>query len=126
MLVLGVFCGKYMTDCQGEFPASWFGRAKLSPKGRDSASIISGSTPVSRFRCGAWIHPDDPRGWFQWYCRYYMGRRTPDEDVRQIKRWKAIRRHVSQLRRHCEPGDLTCRPRQRQALPHWAYDSRKV
>ena len=73
-----------------------------------------------------WIHSDDPRGWFQWYCRYYMGRRLSAEDRRQIKRWKAMRRHVRQIERHCEPGDLLCRARQRQALLHWAYDSRKI
>jgi hypothetical protein len=129
MLALGVFCGKYMTDCRKEFPASWFARAKLSSRGRDSSLNYFGvdaSQPLSMWRRKGWIHPDDPRGWFQWYCRYYMGRRMPDEDARQIKRWKAIRRHASQLRRHCEPGDPTCRPRQRQALLHWAYDSRRI
>jgi hypothetical protein len=129
MLQLGVFCGKYMTDCRKEFPASWFTRAKLSPDGRDCSLNFYGvdaSQPLSVWRKKGWIHPDDPRGWFQWYCRYYMGRRMPDEDRRQIKRWKAIRRHVGQVQAHCEPGDLTCRKRQRQALLHWAYDSRKI
>jgi hypothetical protein len=128
MLELGVFCGKYLTDCRKEFPASWFRRAKLSPKRRDCSLNYFGldaSQPLSVWRKKGWIHPDDPRGWFQWYCRYYLGRRGED-DARQIKRWKAIRRHVAQLRKHCEPGDQTCRPRQRQALLQWAYDSRKI
>ncbi len=129
MLQLGVFGGKYMTDCRKEFPKSWFTRAKLAPKGRDRSLNFFGvdaSQPLSVWRKKGWIHEDDPRGWFQWYCRYYMGRRMPDEDHRQIKRWKAIRRHVRQVERNCEPGDLTCRKRQRQALLHWAYDSRKI
>ena len=129
MLRLGVFCGKYMTDTRGEFPPSWFKRAKLAPGKRDCALNFFGvdaSQPLSVWRKKGWIYPDDPRGWFQWYCRYYMGRRLPDEDKRQIKRWKAIRRHVRQVERNCEPGDLFCRRRQRQALLHWAYDSRKI
>jgi hypothetical protein len=129
MLKLGVFGGKYMTDCRREFPRSWFAGARLSPGGRDSACNFFGvnaSQPLSEWKRKGWIHPDDPRGWFQWYCRYYMGRRLPDEDQRQIKRWKAIRRHVRQVQKYCEPGDLLCRRRQRQALLHWAYDSRRI
>jgi hypothetical protein len=129
MLRLGVFCGKYLTDCRREFPASWFARAKLAAGRRDCALNFFGvdaSQPLSEWRRKGWIHADDPRGWFQWYCRYYMGRRMPEEDARQIRRWKAIRRHVAQVRRHCEPGDLLCRRRQRQALLHWAYDSRNI
>jgi hypothetical protein len=129
MLALGVFCGKYMGDCRKEFPESWFMRARLSSSGRDRSLNYFGvdaSQPLSVWRKKGWIYPDDPRGWFQWYCRYYMGRRIPAEDARQIKRWKAIRRHVAQIKRHCEPADPTCRPRQRQALLHWAYDSRKI
>jgi hypothetical protein len=128
-LRLGVFGGKYMTDCRREFPKSWFAGAKLSPRGRDPARNFFGvdaSQPLSEWKRKGWIHPDDPRGWFQWYCRYYMGRRLPDEDRRQIKRWKALRRHVRQVQKYCEPGDLLCRRRQRQALLHWAYDSRKI
>ena len=129
MLRLGVFGGKYMTDCRREFPKSWFARAKLSPRGRDPSLNYFGvdaSQPLSEWRRKGWIHPDDPRGWFQWYCRYYLGRRMQDEDRRQIKRWKAMRRHVRQIERHCERGDVFCRPRQRQALLHWAYDSREI
>ena len=128
MLALGVFGGKYMTDCRDEFPASWFTRAKLSKAGQ-RASLncfgVNASQPLEVWRKKGWIHPDDPRGWFQWYCRYYSGRRHPD-DLRQIKRWRAVRRHVAQLKKHCARGDLSCRPRQRQALLHWAYDSRKI
>jgi hypothetical protein len=129
MLRLGVFCGKYMTDSREEFPASWFARAKLAKGRRDCALNFFGvdaSQPLSVWRQKGWIYSDDPRGWFQWYCRYYMGRRLPEEDKRQIKRWKAMRRHVRQVERNCAPGDLTCRKRQRQALLHWAYDSRKI
>ena len=128
MLELGVFGGKYMTDCREEFPASWFKRAKISEE-RQQASLncfgVNASQALEVWRMKGWIHPDDPRGWFQWYCRYYAGRRH-DDDLRQIKRWRAVRRHVAQLKKHCARGDLTCRPRQRQALLHWAYDSRKI
>ena len=129
MLRPGVFGGKYMTDCRREFPKSWFTRARLSPRKANPACNFFGidaSQPLSEWRRKGWIHPADPRGWFQWYCRYYMGRRMPEEDRRQIGRWKAIRRHVRQIEKHCEPGDLLCRRRQRQALLHWAYDSRKI
>lgn len=129
MLELGVFCGKYMTDCRDEFPKSWFEHAKLSPDGRDPTLNffrVDASQPLSVWRQKGWIHAEDPRGWFQWYCRYYMGRRLAEEDKRQIGRWKAIRRHVAQVKRNCEPGDMNCRRRQRQALLHWAYDARKI
>jgi len=128
MLKLGVFGGKYMTDCRKEFPKSWFARAKLSPAKRDNSLNYFGvdaSQPLAEWRRKGWLHEDDPRGWFQWYCRYYMGRRHED-DARQIGRWKAIRRHVRQIEKNCERGDVFCRPRQRQALLHWAYDSRLI
>jgi hypothetical protein len=126
MLSMGIFGGKYMTDCRDEFPAKWFERAKLSPEKRDNKLNFFGvdaSKPLSYWREKGWIWPDDPRGWFQWYCRYTMGRRCED-DLRQIGRWKAMTRHIAQVRKNCIKGDLLCRPRQRQALLHWAYDSR--
>jgi hypothetical protein len=128
MLELGIFGGKYMTDCRKEFPRSWFTRAKLCSERHDPKLNLFGvnaSQPLSVWRKKGWINPDDPRGWFQWYCRYYMGRRHED-DKRQIKRWKAIKRHIAQIQNNCFRGDLDCRKKQRQAVLHWAYDSRKV
>ncbi|HEX2827782.1 MAG TPA: hypothetical protein VHP37_15625 [Burkholderiales bacterium] len=128
MLRLGVFGGKYMTDCREEFPASWFERAKLCAERHDPSLNcfgVNASQPLSEWQRRGWIHPDDPRGWFQWYCRYYLGRRHED-DARQIGRWKAVTRHLAQLRKNCRRGDLLCRPRQRQALLHWAYDTRRL
>jgi hypothetical protein len=128
LLELGVFGGRYMTDCRDEYPDDWFADAKLNRDRHDQELNFFGvnaSQPLAVWRAKGWVHLDDPRGWFQWYCRYYMGRRHPD-DERQIKRWRAIRRHVAQLRGHCPPRALDCRPRQRQALLHWAYDSRQI
>ena len=128
MLTLGVFGGKYMTDCSGEFPAAWFVRAKLCAERHDPRLNyfgVNASQSLAVWRRNGWIHKQDPRGWFQWYCRYYMGRRSAD-DRRQIRRWRAITWHVTAIRKNCEPGDLECRRRQRQAVLHWAYDSRKI
>jgi hypothetical protein len=129
MLRLGVFGGKYMTDTTSEFPEDWFAGAKLSPGKRNptlNCFGVDASQPLSVWRAKGWINPDDPRGWFQWYCRYYLGRRLPGEDARQIGRWWAMRRHVAQIISNCEPLDVWCRRRQRQALLHWAYDSRTL
>ncbi|OGC25421.1 hypothetical protein A2291_00765 [candidate division WOR-1 bacterium RIFOXYB2_FULL_42_35] len=129
MLELGVFGGKYMTDCQNEFPKSWFKKAKLCHKFHDpelNFFKINASQPLSVWRQKGWIYPEDPRGWFQWYCRYYMGRRISEEDQRQIKRWKAMKRHIAQIKKHCQKGEFFCHRKQRQALLHWAYDSRKI
>jgi hypothetical protein len=129
MLKLGIFGGKYMRDCRKEFPASWFKGAKLAKGDHADKALnyfgVDASQPLSEWKRKGWIHPDDPRGWFQWYCRYYLGRRMED-DARQIKRWNAFRRHVRQVQANCDIGDPFCRPRQRQALLHWAYDSRQI
>lgn len=129
MLALGVFGGVYMRDCRDEFPKDWFSHAKLAKDKRDpmlNFFELNASQPLSEWRRKGWIYDEDPRGWFQWYCRYYMGRRIPDEDARQIKRWKNMTRHIGQVKKYCRPGELDCRRRQRQALLHWAYDSRKI
>jgi len=128
MLELGVFGGKYMNDCYDEFPKSWFENAKTSITKNIQLNYfkVQASLPLSHWREKGWIYNDDPRGWFQWYCRYFMGRRILDEDIRQIKRWKAIKRHLGAIIKNCKSLDLDCRKKQRQALLHWAYDSRLV
>lgn len=132
MLELGVFGGVYMRDCINEFPKNWFTKAKFAPKNtyKHIASLNyfgkNASQPLSVWKKKCWIDKNDPRGWFQWYCRYYMGRRLPDEDTKQIKRWRAMSRHIAQIQNNCKDGDLFCRPRQRQAVLHWAYDSRTI
>lgn len=129
MLKLGIFDGNYFHGYTKEYPPEWFRDAKLTHDDTKDPTLnyfgVHASQPLRVWQVKGWIHPDDPRGWFQWYCRYYLGRRHPD-DTRQIKRWKAMRRHVAQIMQNCKRGDLSCRRVQRQALLHWAYDSRKI
>lgn len=129
MLELGVFGGLYFSDKPSDLPASWFTHTKLSPDGKRHKDLnyfmVNASQPLSVWQKNGWINPQDPRGWFQWYARYYLGRRSPD-DKRQIKRWKAMTRHLTQIARNCRRNDIFCRPRQRQAVLHWAYDARKM
>ena len=131
VLALGAFGGRYMRDCTAEFPADWFTKAKFHPLGKSGHDKqlnffkVDASQSLEEWQRKGWINPQDPRGWFQWYCRYYMGRRTED-DARQIKRWRAMRRHIAQVQKNCFAGDHSCHTKQRQALLHWAYDSRKM
>lgn len=134
MLKLGVFGGLYLADCKKEFPKHWFTKAvmveaDITKEDNHNKALnffgVNASQPLKEWERKGWIHPQDPRGWFQWYCRYYMGRRTED-DERQIKRWKAISRHIAQIKKNCHIGDFRCHTKQRQAVLHWAYDSRKI
>ena len=130
MLELGVFGGVYFADKPKEFPASWFTRAKFAANDIPDPKLnffgVNASQSLSVWQQKGWIFKDDPRGWFQWYCRYYLGRRIPEEDERQIKRWIAMRRHIAQIKLKCMAGGFSCNRRQRQALLHWAYDSRTM
>lgn len=135
MLKLGVFGGAYFIGVKngipGDLPKSWFKSVPLSESGEKDKGLnhfgVNASQPLSVWKKKGWIDKRDPHGWFEWYCRYYLGRRLTDgEDERQIKRWKAFRRHWAQVAHNCRRGDMHCRPRQRQALLHWAYDSRKI
>lgn len=124
MLELGVFEGKYCNDCRPELPAEWFENGRISDRADPSLNRfgVKSRQSLSVWREKRWIIGPDPRGWFQWYCRYWLGRRLPDIDAVQVKRWRAFIRHAAQVRRNCDPGDWTCRPRQRQALLQWSHD----
>ncbi len=132
MLTLGVFEGKYLNDCIFEFPREWFLNAleigHLSPSKPDISCNyfkIKSRMSLQHWKSQGWIpiiagDPDN-RGWFQWYCRYYLGRRIPDVDRKQISRWKSFKRHWGQVSKNC--ADVECRPKQRQALLQWSYDA---
>ena len=92
MLEMGVFEGHYLTDCQSEFPKDWFEKARINPEYPDESLNyfgIKSRLPLREWQNRGWIIAPDIRGWFQWYCRYYMGRRLPLIDSLQIKRWKS-------------------------------------
>lgn len=124
MLEMGIFEGKYCNDCRHEFPSEWFAKARLSETPDEACNYfgVKSRQPLRVWRAKGWIIEPDPRGWFQWYCRYFLGRRLPGVDNKQITRWRSFTRHQGQVRGNCEPHDLTCRPRQRQALLQWSYD----
>lgn len=129
MMKKGVFEGKYMNDQKAEFPQEWFDGAHTvniggAPDITKNCFGIKSRQPLAVWIKKKWIIRPDPRGWFQWYCRYYLGRRIPDVDRIQIKRWKSfVSRHLAQLVKHCcAAGAMRngCRLRQRQALLQWA------
>ena len=127
MLEMGVFGGSYFGEKIKEYPKSWFKNAKLSKTfdiEKNRFRVKAGLTRKEWLDKG-WIFKEDPLGWFQWYCRFTKGRRIPYIDEIQIKRWKAFKRHVIAIKKNCEPGDIHCRRKQRQAILQWAYDPHK-
>ena len=124
MLELGVFGGSYFGNKIDEFPKSWFKNAKISKNFDINLNRFKVKSGLSRDHWikKGWIYKEDPLGWFQWYCRFSMGRRIHHIDKVQIKRWKNFIRHVKAIKKNCEEGDLKCRRKQRQAILQWAYD----
>ena len=124
MLELGVFGGAYFGLNIKEYPKSWFINAKISKNFDVNLNRFKVKSGLSRkeWQEKGWIFKQDPLGWFQWYCRFSNGRRIPHIDEIQIKRWKNFNRHVAAIKKNCEPIDLNCRRKQRQAILQWAYN----
>ena len=130
MLDLGVFGGCYFgpkgsqefKDNTKDLPSEWFENANLTSSYDPDANyfgVKSGKDKDWWVNKG-FMHDADPLGWFQWYCRFYTGRRHED-DARQIKRWKNFRRWETNILNSAK-GKPTERPVVRQSLLHWAYD----
>ncbi len=124
MMDFGIFEGKYCNDCTDELPQEWFQNAKISTVADPSLNYfgVKSRQPLTVWQEKGWIYGPDPRGWFQWYCRYFLGRRFSELDDIQKKRWRAFKRHAGQIRKNCDPGNIFCRPRQRQGLLQWSHD----
>ncbi|CAM6125938.1 unnamed protein product [Calypogeia fissa] len=129
MLAYGIFEGKVINDCIFELPKEWFEEAMekgtLSPEGPDDTKNyfnVKNRLPSKQWRKRGWYQKEDPHGWFQWYCRYYLGRRLEPDDAHQISRWRQLRRHAGQIKKNCHPGDLASRVKQRQTLLNWSHD----
>jgi hypothetical protein len=134
MLTMGVFEGKYLNDGENEFPQEWYIAAKkknkLCPKKADplvNYFKIKSRLSLKEWRRRKWVpvtkDDKDIRGWFQWYCRYWIGRRIPIIDSIQIKRWKSFKRHYAQVKKNAR-GNLKKRPKQRQALLQWSWNAK--
>ena len=130
MLKKGVFEGKYINALKG-LPSSWYKEEKVLGKDDEpDPSInyygIKSRQPLSVWKKNGWTTKHSPFGWFQWYCLYWLGRRIPKEDEWQIGRWKSFcARHQGQINANCDLKDKECRPKQRQGLLQWAWDSNK-
>ena len=128
-------------DVIKEYPKSWF-------KGIDIEKMVTSSKydkKVNKYgvKCGSeledweksgWMHEQDPYGWFQWYCRFYQGRRDQKEDRRQIARWKKLASDNGRFRKWLITliikkdgswNDESISPKIRQTLQHWAYQLTK-
>ena len=138
MLNKGIFGGPYFSELidLSAFPQDWFkGLDEIyyrSSKYRPEVNYFKVKSGQSQkeWEEKGWMHKDDPRGWFEWYCKYFMGRRHED-DQRQINRWlsfcgpKGRWRNIIYKKIYeakCEIDDSEAISRRvQQSLLHWSY-----
>jgi len=127
---------KYGKEVWQELPSDWL--EGLDIRTRVSSSLYDASRNKYKVKCGAsleewessgWMREQDPYGWFQWYCRFYQGRRTED-DSRQIGRWSNCAGEKGRWKNNliskivkagCAWDNTNISPVVRQTLLHWAY-----
>ena len=142
IIQLGSFGGIYFNNENGkididfnEFPSNWFEglnknqhKSEKYDKNVNYFGIKCGQSQIDWEEKG-WIKDQDPRGWFQWYCRYYLGRRSND-DFRQIKRWNnfcgekgRFRNNIYRkiFKKNTSTNDKSFSLALRQSLLHWGY-----
>eukprot|EP00090_Calanus_glacialis_P019018 TRINITY_DN29344_c0_g1_i1.p1 TRINITY_DN29344_c0_g1~~TRINITY_DN29344_c0_g1_i1.p1 ORF type:complete len:302 (+),score=90.68 TRINITY_DN29344_c0_g1_i1:38-943(+) len=131
---------KYGKEVWQELPKDWL--EGLDIKNQVSSSFYDNSRNKYKVKCGAsleewensgWMDKQDPYGWFQWFCRFYQGRRTED-DERQIGRWARCAGETGRWKNNliskivkagCAWDNYAVSPVVRQTLQHWAYQLNK-
>ncbi|XP_048043295.1 uncharacterized protein zgc:113208 [Megalobrama amblycephala] len=127
---------QHYKDVWQELPEEWLDGLDISKQ--VASSTYRENVNTYNVKCGGslemwessgWIVPQDPYGWFQWYCRFYQGRRTVD-DARQISRWAKCAGLKGRWRQNlitkvvrsgCAYDNPGVSPVVRQTLQHWGY-----
>lgn len=128
MLDKGIFEGIYTHAIEG-IPDKYKKHKKVLKRGSDpDASMnhygVKSRQSLKEWERKGWTTKNSPLGWWEWYIKYFEGRRLEDEDKLQIKRWRSfVARHNAQVQAKCKTGDKDCHTKQRQGLLQWAWDS---
>ena len=139
----GAFGGTYFRDIYSNVNSNWYHNSwkefnflrDIDPK-LYSKNFYDVNVNKYKVKCGSslrfwentgWIREQDPYGWFQWYCRYYLGRHSKD-DERQIKRCNSIVNRFKSIlvkmikNKNAKYNDYSVSPKIRQILLHWGYE----
>lgn len=135
MLDRGVFCDCNYFAIVKDVPAKYKNHKKVFKRGevpdvKENYYGVKSRSSLKEWERKGWIDPkgEDAAGWFEWYIKYFEGRRRDDgEDERQIRRWKSfVARHMAQVAAKCDLEDRDCNTRQRQGLLQWGWDSEET
>ena len=131
---------KHYKNIHKKYPKSWWKNIpekKLSQSKYDKSINkykVKVGTTLDFWESKKWISKYNPYGWMHWYCDFYNGKKSPD-DERQIKRWlglagprgRFMRFLVTQiLKKKGKWNDESISPKIRQVLQHWGYKLTKA